>query len=136
MAQEKTIGSTIPRGVVDTRKGTVGTPDQADLEEQVRSLREQVNSLTEMLSDLGYSSGKAIVGTVRDTGRRASEMAREHPAWAVLAVVGLMGLILASTGRPYWYGRRSSRAEDMISDIEDRLNELKERYWASGWRPW
>ena len=53
MAQEKRLGSTIPRGVVDTKNGSVGVPDQASMEEEVRSLREQVNALTEKLSDLG-----------------------------------------------------------------------------------
>ncbi|ASY72945.1 hypothetical protein N181_02520 [Sinorhizobium fredii USDA 205] len=136
MAQEKSIGSAIPRGVVDTKTGTVGVPNQKTMEEEVRWLRDQVNALKDTLADLGVPSGRAVVSSVKDTGRRAGEMAREHPAWTALALVGLVGLILASTSRPYWSTRRSSRTEDVISDIEDRLSELKERYWSSGWRPW
>lgn len=136
MAQEKSIGSAVPRGVVDTKSGTVSVPNQKTMEEEVRWLRDQVNALKDTLADLGIPSGRAVVSSVRDTGRRAGEMAREHPAWTALALVGLVGLILASTSRPYWSARRSSRTEDVIADIEDRLSELKERYWSSGWRPW
>lgn len=63
MAQEKRLGSTIPRGVVDTKNGSVGVPNQASIEEEVRSLREQVNALSERLSELGISSGRAIANT-------------------------------------------------------------------------
>jgi ElaB/YqjD/DUF883 family membrane-anchored ribosome-binding protein len=136
MAQEKPIGSAVPRGVVDTKTGTVGAPNQKSMEEEVRWLRDQVDALKDTLADLGIPSGRAVANTVRDTGRRAGEMAREHPAWTAIALVGLIGLILASTSRPSWYARRSSRIEDVISDIEDRLSELKERYLSSGWRPW
>ena len=136
MAQEKSIGSAVPRGVVDTKTGRVGVPDQKTMEEEVRWLRDQVNTLKDTLADLGIPSGRAVANTVMDTGRRAGEVAREHPAWTALALVGLVGLILASTSRPAWSMRRSSRIEDVISDIEDRLSELKERYWSSGWRAW
>lgn len=92
MAQEKRLGSTIPRGVVDTKNGSVGVPDQASMEEEVRSLREQVNALTEKLSDLGIYSGRAIA----DTGRRAGEMARNippgrHSPWSVFWGCSLQG---------------------------------------------
>ncbi|WP_018238114.1 hypothetical protein [Ensifer sp. BR816] len=136
MAQEKTIGSPVPRGVVDTRSGTVGVPNEKSIEEEVRWLREQVNTLKDAITNLGIPSGRAVANTVRDTGRKAGEMAREHPAWTAIALVGLVGLILASTSRPSWYMRRSSRIEDVISDIEDRLSELKDRYWSTGWRSW
>ncbi|WP_018012318.1 hypothetical protein [Sinorhizobium medicae] len=132
MAQEKRLGSTIPRGVVDTKNGSVGVPNQASIEEEVRSLREQVNALSERLSELGISSGRAIA----NTGRRTGEMAREHPAWTALAVIGLLGLLAAGTSRPYWHSRSSSRIEDLIADIEDRLSDLKSRYWSNSWRPW
>ncbi len=118
-------------GVVDTN-GSVGVPNQASIEEEVRSLREQVNALSERLSELGISSGRAIA----NTGRRAGEMAREHPAWTALAVIGLLGLLAAGTSRPYWHSRSSSRIEDLIADIEDRLSDLKSRYWSNSWRPW
>ncbi|WP_081163032.1 hypothetical protein [Ensifer aridi] len=135
MAQERPLGSAVPRGVVDTSKGTVGAANEA-VEEQIRSLREQVSALSASISELGISSGRAVASTVRDTGRRAGDMAREHPAWTTLALLGLIGLIVASSGRSRWYTRRSSRIEDMISDIEDRLSDLKDHYWSSGWRAW
>ncbi|OAP36917.1 hypothetical protein AU381_20865 [Sinorhizobium glycinis] len=136
MAQEKSIGSAVPRGVVDTKTGAVGVQNQKSMEDEVKWLREQVNALKDTLSDLGIPSGRAVANTVMDTGRRAGEVAREHPAWTAIALVGLIGLILASTSRPSWYMRRTSRIDDVISDIEDRLSELKERYWSSGWRSW
>jgi len=133
MAQ-KPIGSAVPRGVVDTKTGTVGAPNEESVEEQVRWLREQVNTLKDTLTEMGISSGRAVTNTVVDTSRRAGEMAREHPAWTALVLLGVVSLILASTGRPYWSPRRSSRFEDLVADIEDRLSDLKDRYWSSGWR--
>jgi ElaB/YqjD/DUF883 family membrane-anchored ribosome-binding protein len=135
MAQERPLGSAVPRGVVDTAKGTVGAANQT-VEEQISSLREQVSSLSEAIAEWGISSGRAVTSTVRDTGRRAGDMAREHPAWTALALVALIGLVVASTSRTHWYTRRSSRMEDVIADIEDRLSELKDHYWSSGWRVW
>ncbi|MCA1406965.1 hypothetical protein I6F26_08060 [Ensifer sp. IC3342] len=135
MARERPLGSAVPRGVVDTNKGTVGVADQS-VEEQVRSLREQVNALSAAISELGISSGRAIASTARDTGRRAGDMAREHPAWTTLVLLGLIGLIVAGTAGPYRYTRRSSRMEDMFADLEDRLSDLRDQYWSSRWRPW
>lgn len=133
MAQ-KPVGSAVPRGVVDTKTGTVGAPNEQSVEEQVRWLRDQVNALKDTLTEMGISSGRAVTNTVADTSRRAGEMAREHPAWTALVLLGVVSLILASTSRTYWYPRRSSRIEDVIADIEDRLSDLKDRYWSSGWR--
>lgn len=133
MAQ-KPIGSAVPRGVVDTKTGSVGAQKEESVEEQVRWLREQVNTLKDTLTEMGISSGRAVTNTVADTSRRAGEMAREHPAWTALVLLGVVSLILASTGRPYWSSRRSSRFEDLVADIEDRLSDLKDRYWSSGWR--
>lgn len=135
MARERSLGSAIPRGIVDTNKGTVGVANQS-VEEQVRSLRDQVNALSATISELGISSGRAATRTIRDTGRRAGEMAREHPAWTTVVLIGLFGLIVASTAAPYRHTRRSSRMEGIIGDIEDRLSELRDQYWSSRWRPW
>ncbi len=132
MAQ-KPVGSAVPRGVVDTKTGTVGAPNEQSVEEQVRWLRDQVNALKDTLTEMGISSGRAVANTVADTSRRAGEMAREHPAWTALVLLGVVSLILASTSRT-WYPRRASRIEDVIADIEDRLSDLKDRYWSSGWR--
>ncbi|QFI68954.1 hypothetical protein [Sinorhizobium alkalisoli] len=133
MAQNRSLGSAVPRGVVDTKTGKVGVPEQS-VEEQVRSLREQVNALKDTLTEMGLTSGRAVANTAVDASRRAGAMAREHPAWTALAVIGLVALVLAATARPYWPSRRSSRMEDIIATIEDRLADLKDRYWAGGWR--
>ncbi|MCA1441697.1 hypothetical protein I6F07_16000 [Ensifer sp. IC4062] len=135
MARERPLGSAVPRGVVDTNKGTVGVADQS-VEEQVSSLREQVNALSATISELGFSSGRAIVSTARDTGRRAGDMAREHPAWTTLVLLALVGVIVASTAGSYRYTRRSSRMEDLFADLEDRLSDLRDQYWSSRRRLW
>ncbi|WEX76460.1 hypothetical protein PYH37_004767 [Sinorhizobium numidicum] len=137
MADKNELGAAVPRGVVDTKTGKVGVPEQP-IEEQVQWLREQVDSLKDMLSDLEIPSGRAVATRVMDTGRRTGEMAREHPAWTALALMAVAGLLIASTSRSYsyWPMRRSSRLEDIIADLEDRLSDLKGRYWSSGWRSW
>ena len=124
MARERPLGSAVPRGVVDTNKGTVGVASQS-VEEQVRTLREQVNALSAAISELSISSGRAIASTARDTGRRAGDMAREHPAWTTLVLIGLVGLIVASTAGPYRYMRRPSRTKDVFAEIEDRDLQLR-----------
>ena len=134
MARERPpLGSAVPRGVVDTKKGTVDVADQS-VEEQISSLREQVDALRSAISDLAASSGKAIASTARDTGLRAGEMAREHPAWTTLVLLGLISLVIASTASPYRFTRRSSRMEDLFADLEERLSALKDQYWSTGWR--
>lgn len=79
MAQEKSIGSAVPRGVVDTKSGTVGVPNQKTMEEEVRWLRDQVNALKETLADLGIPSGRAVANTVKDTVARPEKWHESIP---------------------------------------------------------